>query len=240
MSPAPEHVGEVRRGHHRTDRQAAAERLRSGQHVRAHGQLLVGPHGAVRPIPHWTSSKIRIALASSQASRAATRTSLAIGNTPASPWIGSMITAAVRGPIAANRPSVVTADGDETGRQRPKRSSRASRGVAVRAPSVPAVKAAVEGDDLRPPDPDAVGALAGELDRALAGLGAGVAQEDGAAQARLGEALGQPQGRLGIEQVRRARELARLLADRLDDPRMAVARVVKLRARRRSPGTPCP
>ena len=54
----------------------------------------------VRPRPHWTSSAIRSAPASSQAARAAARTAGSTGRTPPSPWIGSRITAAVSGPTA--------------------------------------------------------------------------------------------------------------------------------------------
>ena len=51
-------------------------------------------------------------------------------------------------------------------------------------------KAPLEDDDLGPVDPATVGVLAGELDRALVRLGARVAEEDPAAEARLGEPLG--------------------------------------------------
>ena len=91
----------------------------------------------VLPIPHWTSSKTSAAPTASHASRAATRTSSAIGKMPASPWIGSIITAAVRSLTAARR-AAGSSRGTETkprGRG-PKRSSRASRGVAASAPSV--------------------------------------------------------------------------------------------------------
>src|SRR5215218_869065 len=50
----------------------------------------------LRPMPHWISSKTNSAPLSSQASRAAASICGWIGWIPDSPWIGSMITAAVR------------------------------------------------------------------------------------------------------------------------------------------------
>src|SRR3954453_14867287 len=88
------------------------------------------------------------------------------------------------------------------------------------------MKAAVEADDLRPLDPCEVRALTHELDRALARLGSGVAQKDAAAQARLCQARGQAHRRLGIEEIRRARQPARLFGDRGNELGMAMAGVV--------------
>jgi hypothetical protein len=83
----------------------------------------------------------------------------------------------------------------------------ASCGVADRAPydDVPA----------RPPAPR-------ELDRALDRLGAAVGEERLAAERRPGEPLREPQRRLGVVEVRRVPEAPGLLAQDLDEPRVAV------------------
>ena len=149
-SPRLEHVAELGRGDAGADRQAAAERLGGGHHVGPHRQLLVGPERS-RSAPSRSGPRRRRAAApaASQASRAATSTSSAIGKTPASPWIGSIITAAVRSPTAAR-----SASGSSRGtatkpaRQRPEEvvagEPRRRRERAQRA----AVEGAVEDDDL--------------------------------------------------------------------------------------------
>ena len=59
----------------------------------------------------------------------------------------------------------------------------------------PAVEAAAEGDD-----PGPAGDAAGELERRLDGLGAGVREEDGVERVghRVGEQLGEPDDRLDV------------------------------------------
>src|SRR5215211_4349553 len=88
------------------------------------------------------------------------------------------------------------------------------------------MKGAVEHDDLRLVDPPPVRALARELDGTLVGLEARVAQKDLPAQARLRQPLGQPHPRLRVVEVGDAAEAPGLPGDRLDDPRVAMARVV--------------
>ena len=85
------------------------------------------------------------------------------------------------------------------------------------------MEVALEADDLRRLDPAPVGVLAGDLDRALVGLGAGVGEEDPAAEARLGEALGEAHHRLGVEEVGDVHQAAGLLAHGLDHGGVAVA-----------------
>ena len=63
----------------------------------------------VRPIPAWTSSRTSAAPCSSQAWRAKASTSSGTGRMPPSPCTGSMITAAVSGPIASPSASTVGA-----------------------------------------------------------------------------------------------------------------------------------
>jgi hypothetical protein len=85
------------------------------------------------------------------------------------------------------------------------------------------MKVALEADDLGRGDPAPVGVLAGDLDRALVGLGARVGEEDAPAQARLREPLGEPRHRLGVEEVRDVDQPPRLLAHGGDYVRVAVA-----------------
>jgi hypothetical protein len=65
--------------------------------------------------------------------------------------------------------------------------------------------------------------LADELDRTLVGLGARVAEERLAAEARAAEPLRELHSALGQVEVRRVGEHADLLANRLDHRRMTVA-----------------
>src|SRR5438045_2283737 len=62
-----------------------------------------------------------------------------------------------------------------------------------------------------------------ELDRALVGLGAGVADEDLAAEGDLREALRQAQLRRRVEQIADMDQRLRLACDGVDDTRMAMA-----------------
>ena len=68
--------------------------------------------------------------------------------------------------------------------------------------------------------------LARDLERRLVGLGAGVGEVDLAAQRGLGQALGQAQPRLGVEEVADVDQALGLLADRRDDGRVAVPEAV--------------
>ena len=71
-----------------------------------------------------------------------------------------------------------------------------------------------------------MGVFARQLDRALVGLSAGVAQERATAEARLAEPLGQLHRRLRVEEIRGVHEPPRLLAEGLDHLGMAVAQGV--------------
>src|SRR6476646_5862150 len=104
---------------------------------------------------------------------------------PASPWIGSIRTAAVLSPTASRR-AAASLSGTEREPGSIGGRGRGGREGAIGA----AVEVALEADDLRRLDAAAVRVLSGDLDRALVGLGAGVREEDAAAQARLGEPLG--------------------------------------------------
>ena len=99
----------------------------------------------MRPIPVCTSSKISSAPVALQASRAATSISSEIGKIPASPWIGSIITAAVARPTAA-RSAAGSSRGTATKPfgSGPKRSSRASLGRRREGAERAAVEAVVE------------------------------------------------------------------------------------------------
>ena len=109
---------------------------------------------------------------------------------PASPWIGSIITAAVRSPTAARSASGSSrGTGAKPGSIGPSAGFAASLGVAAERPVGAAVEGALEADDLGLVDAAPVGVLAGQLDRALVRLGARVAEEDAAAEARLREPL---------------------------------------------------
>jgi len=88
----------------------------------------------------------------------------------------------------------------------------------------PAVERVLHGDDLVPAVHGAP--LAGELEEALVGFGAGVAEEDLAAEGESGNLLGQPGLELVVEQVRAVHQRAGLLGDGGDDGGMAVADVV--------------
>ena len=88
------------------------------------------------------------------------------------------------------------------------------------------MEAAVEHDDLGRGDAADVGVLARELDRAFVRLGAGVGEEDLAADTCLRQGLAKPQRRPGVVEVRGASEARRLLGDRRDDPRVAMPGVV--------------
>jgi hypothetical protein len=64
--------------------------------------------------------------------------------------------------------------------------------------------------------------LADELDRSLAGLRAGVAEEHLATETRAGQALGQAHGGLGVEEVADVHQPPDLLANGLHHPRVTV------------------
>jgi hypothetical protein len=69
----------------------------------------------------------------------------------------------------------------------------------------------------------AIAAPAGELDRTLDRLGAGVAQEHAPAERQVGQPLRKPDAGLGIEEVADVHEASRLFPDRLHHARVAVA-----------------
>ena len=92
---------------------------------------------------------------------------------PVSPWIGSSSTAAV--PLVdrgRERLGVVARHGDEAGHERRERLLLVGLGRGRQRAHRAPVEGALEHDDLA-----AAPALAGQLDRGLVGLGAGVAQE---------------------------------------------------------------
>jgi len=90
----------------------------------------------VRPIPHWTSSKISAAPCSSQAARAAASSSFESTCTPPSPWIGSSSTAAVRSDTAASSSCGSGATVRKPGTSGANGACLASCGVADSAPKV--------------------------------------------------------------------------------------------------------
>ena len=220
-----EHVGRGGAGDAGADRDAAAERLGAGDHVRPAPGSARRPRASRSARPRSGSRRGSAARRPRRRpARAASSASSEIGWTPASPWIGSIRTAAVFSPTASRRASASLRGTErKPGSIGPSASLRGERRRRREGAVAAAVEVALEADDLRRRDAAAVGVLAGDLDRALVGLGAGVGEEDAAAEARLREPLRQARHRLGVEEVGDVHQPRRLLLHRRDHGRVAVA-----------------
>ena len=136
-------------------------------------------HSPVRPAPVWISSMISSAPCRSVSSRAALRGSPSgRSTTPASPLIGSTKSAATRSSIAASSASIVESMCSTPGGIG--RNGSCMYGLPVRA-SVPIVRPWKASVSARMRGAVGAAVQAGELERGLVGLGAGVAEVDAAA-----------------------------------------------------------
>ena len=189
-------------------------------------------HAPQRPRPVCTSSTMKSMPRSSQSRRTPWKYSAVAGFTPPSPCTGSSSTAATDG-SSARLELVEVEPGDvaEALGQRLERLVLGRLPGGVQGGEGAAVERA-EGadDDVAAPAAEA----AGQLERALVGLGAGVGEEHLAAQASvLGpagladaeeavEGLGHLPARLGAEQVGHVEQRLGLLVQRLGDRGVAV------------------
>ena len=210
-----------------TDREPAAECLGTGDHVGPHRGALVRPERSGPPHPGLDLVE--------DEQRAGLVAGLAGGDEHlvrdhVDPGFAlDRLDHDRRGALADRRPQgrrIVAWNRDEPGGKRTEEVLPGEPGSRGESRQGAAVKGVIEHDDLGPVDPLGMGAPPDELDRALVRLGAGVAEEGPAAERGLDQALGEQHGRLGVKEVGGARQGRDLLADRLDDPRMAVPRVV--------------
>jgi hypothetical protein len=217
-----ENGGVIRAGDAGADRQAPAEPLGQGHHVRPHGRVLPRPHraGAAHAALHLVEDQQRpgavAGLARGGQHLVAQRVNPALAL--------HRLEQHRRGGVAdrgVERGRIVARHHREAGHERRERRLlgllRGGRQRAVGAP--------VEGV-LDHHHPAAPVVLAGQLDRALVGLRARVAEEHAAAERPLREPLGEPYPGLGVVEVRRVDQAAGLLAQRGHESGVAVADLV--------------
>ena len=214
-----EHGGGVRVRHACADRQPAAEALRHGHHVGRDAELLVRPEraGAAVAALDLVEDQEGAVLVAGLA-----RGVQQLGLERVDPRLaldrleqdggGALAHGGAQGVdvVARHHPEA----GHERRERRLLRLLRRGRQRAHRAP----VEAALHHHELA-----ARAALAGELERALDRLGAGVAQEHAAAEREVGEPLGEAHAGLGVEEVAHVHQPPGLVAHRLHHARVAVA-----------------
>jgi hypothetical protein len=212
-------VAQLGGGQAGADGQPAAESLGHGHHVGTDAEPLVGPQGA-RPAGaalDLVEHEQRTGLIAGLAGR---------GDHLGADWVDARLALDRldedrRGALAdrvGERGGVVARHDPEPGHERLEGLLPGRRGRGREGPERAAVEGVLEHDDLA-----ARTMAAHELDRALGGLGAGVAEERLAPERALGQPPGEAQAGLGVEEVGHVDQPRCLLPDSRDEPGVPVA-----------------
>jgi hypothetical protein len=214
-----EHLGGRRIRHAGAHGQSAAQPLRDGHDVRRYSELLVRPeragptHAALDLVEDQQRAVGVAGLARALEDVRVDRVDPGLAL--------DRLDQDGRGALAhgrRQRVAVVSRHDPEARHERGERRLLRLLGGRGQRPHRAAVEPALHHHELAAAPP-----LAGELQRTLDRLGAGVAQEDAPAERQGGQPLGEPHPRLGVEEVPHVHQPAGLLPHSLDHLRVAVA-----------------